>query len=388
MSNESELAVHVGETQASPEEVGYVPERLDRLDEHFFDLIEQEKLQCASYLLARHGKVFAVKSMGKLRYDGDGDLLPDSIRRMASITKPFTAVAVMKLIEDGLLYLRQPVASIIDEFDTDIHKNITVRQLLTHTSGLPADPGYFTEPYPAGWWYIARGAQAMEQDISWIKAILSGPLQAEPGEEWMYSSAGFCVLGEIISRASGMPAEEYILQKIAEPLGMARSFFDVPEDLHDQVCITNDWGGKRLKGDEDRTGWPPATSGGLYSTLPDMYRFAQMLLNMGTFEGARILGRKAVEAMTRNWLIEVPAFQWGAKLKWKSYGLGVDVRIGTHSRLGLKSPGTYSHEGAGRSAMYIDPTEQFLALFLVPTAIDWVPESVINPQAIMWSGLE
>jgi CubicO group peptidase (beta-lactamase class C family) len=84
----------------------------------------------------------------------------------------------------------------------------------------------------------------------------------------------------------------------------------------------------------------------------------------------------------------VPAFQWGAKLKWKSYGLGVDVRIGTHSRLGIKSPGTYSHEGAGRSAMYIDPVEQFMTLFLVPTAIDWVPESVINPQAIMWSGLE
>jgi CubicO group peptidase (beta-lactamase class C family) len=389
MSNKPKIAVRVGETQTSPEKVGYVAERLDRLDEHFLDLIEQEKLQCASYLLARHGKVFACKSMGRLRYDDDGgDFLPDSIRRIASITKAFAAVAVMKLVEDGLLYLQQPVASIIDEFDTDIHKGITIWHLLTHTAGLPPDPGYFTEPYPMGWWHIAEGAKAMEQDIDWIKAILCGPLHAEPGEEWVYSSAGFCILGEIVSRVSGTPVEEYILQTIAQPIGMTRSFFDVPKELHDQVCITNDWGDKGLKRDEDRSGRPPRTAGGLYSTLPDLYRFAQMLLNLGTLEGVRILGRKAVEAMTRNWLIEVPAFQWGGKLKRKSYGLGLEVRVSAHPSLGITSPDTYNHEGAGRCAMYIDPAEQLIAVYMVPTTIDWLPESVINPQAIIWSGLE
>lgn len=322
MSDKPKTAVHVGETQTSPEKVGYIPERLDRLDEHFLDLIEQEKLQCASYLLARHGQVFACKSMGKLRYDDDRDFLPDSIRRIASITKAFAAVAVVKLIEDGLLYLQQPVASIIDEFDTDVHKGITIWNLLTHTTGLPPDPGYFTEPYPMGWWHIAEGAKAMEQDMNWIKAILCGPLHAEPGEEWIYSSAGFCILGEIVSRVSGTPVEEYILQTIAQPIGMTRSFFDVPKELHDQVCVTNDWGDKDLKGDEDQSGWPPRTAGGLYSTLLDLYRFAQMLLNQGTFEGVRILGRKAVEAMTRNWLIEVPAFQWGASSSENPTDLG------------------------------------------------------------------
>jgi CubicO group peptidase (beta-lactamase class C family) len=113
-----------------------------------------------------------------------------------------------------------------------------------------------------------------------------------------------------------------------------------------------------------------------------------MLLNLGTLEGVRILGRKAVEAMTRNWLIEVPAFQWGGKLKRKSYGLGLEVRVSAHPSLGITSPDTYNHEGAGRCAMYIDPAEQLIAVYMVPTTIDWLPESVINPQAIIWSGLE
>ncbi|NLG85468.1 MAG: beta-lactamase family protein [Firmicutes bacterium] len=375
-----EIAWHTGRIDAEPAEVGYRPECLERLDAHFRELVESGRLQGASYLLSRGGKVFAWKSLGRLSYRGDkGDLMPDSIRGIASITKAFTAVCVMKLVEEGLLELFQPVASILDEFKTRMHERIQIFHLLTHTSGLAADPGYFTEAYPRGW----REGFDPEKD-NWIKAVLEGPVQNEPGEAFNYCSAGFAILGEVIARITGMPYEEYVRRKIFEPLGMERTFFDVPEGLHDQVCLVSEWDEKWLKDETDRRGWPPRAGGGIYSTLPDLWRFGQALLDKGTFNGQRILGRKMVEAMTRPQLGGgVPAFYWGARFKSYNYGLGLDL----YTKAVVMSPGTFGHEGAGRSALYVDPAEGLVAVYFVPTQVDWVPESIVNPRAIIWSGI-
>jgi CubicO group peptidase (beta-lactamase class C family) len=380
MNENHEITIHPGPVDISPREAGYRPEKIDRLNALFQGLIREKKLQCASYLLARRGKIFAHNSMGQLRFRGEScDLLPDSIRRTASITKVFTAISILRLIEEGKLYLEQPVKSLIEEFNTDQHKDITLFHLLTHTSGLTADGGYFAEAYPGLWLPGFKPGKT-----SWIKAALSGPPQAKPGELWNYSSIGYLVLGEVIARVSGLPADKYIQQTVVTPLGLERTFFNVPPELKAQVCTIQEWDEEELTPDENAALRPPPTAGGIASTLKDLWSVGQMLLDRGTFRGERILGRKTVEAMTRNHLTNTPAFYWGIKKKAMEYGLGMNV----YSDHIFLSPGAFSHEGAGRSALYIDPVEQLIAVYFVPTTIDWVPESIVNPLAVIWSGLE
>lgn len=383
MMEKPAIAIHSGLTDTEPGEVGYDAARLVQLDTLFEDLIVRKKLQCASYLLSRNGRIFAGKSMGRLTHHEDSpEFMPDSIRRIASITKLFASIAVMKLVEDGKLSLDQSVSTILEEFNTDMHRKITVWHLLTHTAGLFADPGYFTEPYTRGWWEGLEEKAQRGEKPNWIKAILSGPLLSKPGEKWNYSTAGFMILGEIVSRLSGMSCEDYILETVCKPLGMNNTFFDVPEALHSRVCVTNEWSEKSLKSKEDRTGKPPRTGGGLYSTLYDLNTLGQMLLNKGTYKGVRILGRKTVEAMTANQLTGIPAFHWGGNIQEMKMGLGVSLATSD-----LMTPGTFGHEGAGRSALAIDPAEGFVAAFFVPTDVDWVPESLINAKAVIWSGI-
>jgi len=288
----------------------------------------------------------------------------------------------MRFVEDGKLYLDQPVSTLLDEFNTGMHKDITIFHLLTHTSGICPDPGYFMEPYVSGWWESYHNKIDKGEEASWLKAILSGPVRCKPGEGWNYSTSGFSVLGEIVSRVSGVNCEDFIIEKICRPLGMKETFFDIPEGLEHRVCVTNDWDSKRIKNEKPKTEMPPRTGGGLYSTLADLNRLAQMLLNAGTLDGVRILGRKTVEAMTKNRLSGVPAFNWGEYEKDMKMGLGLAVRL-----TDLLSEGTFHHEGAGRSALYVDPSERFSASFFVPTNEGWVPESLINAKSVMWSGL-
>lgn len=375
-----DLPIHLGKTDASPSEVGFEAERLDMLDRHFQELIRQKKLQAASYLLSRHGRIFAHKSMGKLvGFRESGDLQPDSIRRVASTTKAFTAVAIMKLIEDGMLYLEEPVASILDPFDTAMHRSITVFHLLTHTSGICPDAGYYLEPYPRGWW---QGSDSQD----WIKSVLSGPTRCSPGAAYNYSSAGYGILGELIGRVTGMHYNDYVQQSILDPLGMNRSFFDVPEHLHGEICLVEPFDAERLTTSTKQPGRMPRSGGGLNSTLPDLWAFGQMLLNKGTFRGNRILGRKSVEAMTRNHLFRVPAYAWGVQIPSKPYGLGLNLFL---ERGELKTPATFSHEGAGRCALHIDPAEELVAVYFVPTGYaGFLPESIVHPSNIIWSGVK
>ncbi len=376
---ETQYEIHSGPVAAAPEEVGYRPEKIAQLDAHFLALVERGRLQAASYLMSRHGKVFAWKSMGRLTPDGDkGDLMPDSLRDIASVTKMFTAVCIMRLVEEGRLRLDQPVAEILEEFKTPMHERIQIFHLLTHTSGIAADPGYFCEPYPHYW----RDGFDPAKD-NWISAMLAGPVQNKPGESFNYCSRGFAILGEIIARTAGMPYEEYVRQTIFGPLSMSRTFFDVPPALHAQVGLVEDWEEKRLQENIDRRGWPPRAGGGIYSNLQDLWRFAQALLDKGACGGERILGRSTVEAMTRNHLHNVPAYYWGAEIKAREYGLGLDL-YGSYL---VVSPGTFGHEGSGRTGLYVDPAEDFIFINFVPTPIGWVPESVVNPRAIAWSGI-
>lgn len=366
------------------EDAGYHPAQIYVLDGHLTNLIAKKRLQAAGYIISKDDKVFAHKSMGQLRYnDENSQFLPDTIRRVASVTKLFVAVSIMQLVEQGSIRLDQPVAEIITEFQNPMFEKVTVFHLLTHTSGIRPDPGVFIEPYPRGWKWT--------ESPEWIKEILRDFRAIEIGKEWRYSSAGFIILAEIVSRKSGVPFEKYVIENIAKPLGMNDTFFDVPLELSERVCLPNEWEEKRFHDRVERAEWAaPRGGGGLYSTLPDLQKFGQMLVNQGSLapsgaSGVRILSRKTVEAMTRNHTPGIKNYCWSANGKEMEYGLGMNV----YSNNTFLSPGSFAHEGAGLCGLYMDPVENMVLAYICPLAegVGWEPEAVINLRNIVWAGI-
>ncbi|PWV90536.1 CubicO group peptidase (beta-lactamase class C family) [Paenibacillus cellulosilyticus] len=385
---ESVITIHEGRTDAAPEQVGMDAERLALLDRHFGGLIEAGKLQGASYLVARDGKIIVHRSQGKLTNKSDSpDLKPDSIRKVYSITKAFTAAAITRLAEEGLLHPTQSVSTILPEFDTAMHRGISIWHLITHTSGIGADPDVLGEPY-AYPWYEWFAHESKKRSESWsksdtIKGIISGKPLAKPGEQWIYGSSGYALLAEIIERVSGVSYETYIKQHFLEPLGMGRTFMRVPEMLRDETCYVGDWGQREIyeprPADDDML---PAGGNGFYSTLHDLYRFGQALLEGGTLDGNTVLGRRSVQMMVSDQLKDVKNRCWGNTSDDSRYAFGLGL-----GGADLCSPATFSHEGFGHSGLYVDPIERLVYVFFVPSKAGWVPESVINPRNIIWSAL-
>jgi serine-type D-Ala-D-Ala carboxypeptidase len=376
MSDINSTAINEKKLAGKPEDSGYNSSTIDIIDGHLQGLIKKNRIQAAAYLISKNDKIFVQRSMGKLRYNNDMQFLPDSIRKIASITKVFTAVSILQLVEKGKIRLDQKVQDIIKEFKNPMFEKISIFHLLTHTSGIRPDPGSFLEPYPISWkWSDTK---------NWIRESLRDFLAIEPGKEWRYSSTGFTILGEIVSRVSGINIEKYIMDNIAIPLGMSDTFFDIPQEKFDRICITS-------KGEEEwykrkRPEWAaPRSGGGLFSTMDDLVKFGQMLCNKGAYRGTRILSRKTVEAMTRNHTPGIKTFCWGADGAEMEYGLGMNV----YSNNTFLSPGSFSHEGAGLCGLYMDSVENVVFVYFCPlvSGVDWEPEAVLNLRNIVWSGI-
>lgn len=381
------LSIHEGRTDAAPDAVGLDAARLQLLDEHFRGLIEAGHIQGASYLVARDGQIVVHRSQGHLTYEENSSaLLPNSIRKVYSITKVFTAIAIAQLAEAGKLFYQQSVSEWIPELNTDQHRGITIWHLLTHTSGLMGDPGVQTEPYTLPWyewWLHEKKSSADDWTLEdGIKTIVGGRMYCKPGEQWNYCTAGFALLGLVIERASGMSYEQYVRERITEPLGMERTFLHVPEHLRAETCIVNPWQEKEVQNSFDRTGIPAAAGNGLFSTLEDLWRLGQAMLDDGQLHGQRILGRKTVRMMVSNQLNNIPSTCWGDKNPNFQMGLGWSL-----SHQDICSPGTYAHEGAGHCGLFVDPIERLVYAFMVPSQTGWVPQAIINPRAIIWSAL-
>jgi CubicO group peptidase (beta-lactamase class C family) len=366
-----------GPIDVSPQEARYDEGRLALLEEYFARAIQSGRLQGAAFLMARRGKVFAHRALGRLNPAKDSPpLRPDSILDVASLTKPFTAAAVMKLVEDGVLWLEQPVKTLIPELDNPIHGGIHLWHLLTHTSGLPPDAGYLCEPYSHPWFDFWKKGE------DWLrKGVLVGAPVGRPGESWNYCSKGFVLLAEVVARASGMHFGDYLHQKVFQPLGLDRTFYGVPESLGGEVAWAVEW--QREKSLNIRKRESPDGGGGVSSTLHDLFKFAQCFLNGGEYGGRRILSRKTVEEMTRNQLSGVPAFHWGKHLRDFRHGLG----WGFFSDGSIAGPATYCHEGWGWSTLYVDPVEQFVYAHFIPDGRDFDPDVQVKPRTIAFSGI-
>jgi len=277
---------------AKPEEVGLDAGRLARAEQIVIGGIEKNEYTAGVYLVARHGKIAAQGAFGRLGEDGAPEAKIDSIFDMASMTKPVsTATSLMMLVEQGRLHLNQPVTDFFPDRKMPHLSEVTIKQLLTHTSGLPAWCDLFSK----------EGTRE-----SAIEQLLHIPLEKAPGTHYAYSCMGYITLGLVIEGITGVPLAEFAAENIFKPLGMAESGYDPSKELCGRIAPTSHSRGRDycLVGevhDENAHSMDGnAGNAGLFSTAPDIAIYAQMMLNGGEYGGARLLSPLSVRRMISN----------------------------------------------------------------------------------------
>ena len=395
-----------GNTECSPRDIGYDEGRLELLKNHFRTLVDDNEIYCATYCISRKGKVFAHGGIGYKTYAKDPAIpvSPTDIHYIASVTKTFAGIAIMKLFEDGITRLDVPVGEILPQFGKPPFDKITLFHLLTHTSGMHPDGGCFPNEYNhGGYWHFINNAyeaykndkSADKGDFDWIAAALAFGVRDVPDSQWMYSSFGFVILGEVISKLTGINCHKYIEDNICKPLGLTDTGFDLTPEAARRYIIHGEWSEKYVEGlisgnpiveDGDEL-WSkiPSTGGGMHSTTQDLVRYGNMVLNKGTLDGTRILGRKAVEKMTK-FAVQKPDFCWTSNGTLRSYGIGFDHRNGPQFSF---SDSTVMHEGSGACAVYIDPEEELVAAWITPFVNRdlWSVRAMYSTVNIIWSGI-
>jgi CubicO group peptidase (beta-lactamase class C family) len=303
--------------------------------------IEAGRIPGAIVLIGRDGRIAYRGAFGAKSIRPEHEPLdPDTIFDLASLTKPIaTATAIMQLAEAGRLDLHKPVAQYWPAFAANGKEGITARQLLTHTSGLPADLDLSSDWNGEG--------EALSRTI----AIHP---RNEPGERFLYSDINFIVLGELVRRISGEPLSEYVQEHIFRPLRMVDTGFNPAPS--ERIAPANFGRGElRWRRVQDPTAYRmggAAGHAGLFSTADDLARFAQMLLNGGSLDGARILRPETVTLMTQGVMLPGGvrrALGWDAS---SSYSVGMDEAFG---------PSSFGHTGYTGCLLWIDPpTNRFL----------------------------
>jgi CubicO group peptidase (beta-lactamase class C family) len=375
-------------------ELGFDHQRLERimpfLDERY---IATGLFPHAQLLISRRGRTVLSASTGAAGEDG-APLRDDSLFRIASMTKPVTAVAFMMLVEEGRVALDQPVHRVIPEFrglgvyagggedapfaTTPTDSPMRMIDLLRHTSGLTYG---FQNQGPVDAAYRQLGLDEFQQDRDsdgYIAALAGLPLESSPGTAWNYS-VSTDVLGVVIERLSGMNLADFFAQCIFGPLGMNDTFFQVPADRLDR--LTDAWTidsqrGRILYDRGAKSRWRMPLQfypggGGLVSSTADYHRFCRMMLDGGIVDGVRLLSPKTVALMTQNHL------PGGADLSTLSrsmfsesqnagvgFGLGVAVTQNPAKGMLHGSPGEYYWGGLFSTYFFIDPAEQLIAIFM------------------------
>ena len=362
----------------TPAENGLNTGRLQMIRPRLQALVDDQTIPGAVALVARHGKVALLEGVGWRDIENKKPMQSDSIFQIMSMTKNFTGVAVMMLVEDGRIELRQPIEHYLPEFrgiqvqekftgPGAIHspKNPpTVWELMDHTSGLGGDPEGELADNP-------RTMRVALADA--VRFYAHTHLQFEPGSRWSYSNMGIATLGRLIEVVSGEDYVHFIRTHILDPLSMQDSFYFPPDDKKDRIALVyHHADGKLVRaGDEILAGDPakyrqgakyPAPEFGLYSTAPDLARFYQMLLNGGEYNGRQYLSRQAVETMTRVFTPNVTPAGW---LGGTGYGLTFEIINQPEGTLLLHSLGTFGHGGAFGTEGWIDPKNDLIRIMLV-----------------------
>lgn len=375
-----------------PEEVGLSSDRLEHLTRVVQQNVEEDRLAGSVVLLAREGNVAYLKAAGMQDREAGLPMKENTIFRMASMTKPITSVAVMMLYEEGRFRLSDPVSKYIPAFEdvrvladsangaasseepatVPAERPITIRHLLTHTSGLT----YQWNP-TLGEIYAEKGIthglvsdeNTLAEDIPKLARV---PLLHQPGEQWTYGLS-VDVLGHLVEVVSGMPLDEFFQKRIFKPLGMEDTQFHVSEEQESRLAAAytvgpdgdlQRIGDERVQGDGATIYSAPyptqqdhrylSGGAGLTSTVPDYYRFAQMLLNGGRLDGVRLLSPGSVELMTTD---HVDDLREGG-----GFGLGFGITRSLVERGELDSVGTYGWGSFWYGTFFVDPAEDMIGI--------------------------
>lgn len=342
--------------------------------------IDEKNISGGLTLVAHNGNVEHFEAFGKMDLSADKIMQKDAIFRIYSMTKPITSVAVLQLFEDGHFALDDPISKFIPAFEhTNVYKNmagevlieeplnkpITIRHLLTHTSGL----SYGFSAHPVDKLYQEATVFSSDSTLQqMVENVARLPLIAQPGEKFVYSVAND-VLGYLVEVVSGLSFENYLAQHIFQPLNMVDTGFYVPLEKRPRLAEIytpnpNANGLITLNNiplQLNKYRFFPSGGGGLFSTVEDYLRFTQMLLNGGQLEGERILGRKTVELLSMNHLPDDGTLPWDDNV---GYGLGVAVILNDAGDANLSSIGSYSWSGAAGTTFWIDPQEKLIAILM------------------------
>ncbi|MFN9920908.1 MAG: serine hydrolase domain-containing protein [Acidobacteriota bacterium] len=337
------------------------PSVLARIEPRMQAHVDKGHIHGTVTLLMEKGQLVHSAVTGWADRENNKPMRKDSIFQIMSMTKPFTGVGIMMMVEEGKLNLHDPVAKYLPEFRDK--PNILVRQLMTHTSGMASNPiGANIE-----WYYSMK--VSLEDAVKFYATV---PLIYDPGTKWVYSNMGIATLGRLIEVTSGLKYEDFIHQRILAPLGMKDSFFFPPEDKKSRIVVnycTKD--GKlspcphsTLGGDSRnlRAGATyPAPEFGLYSTAADLAEFYQMMLAGGSWKGKRFLSKASVAAMT---MVQTGDIKAGHNAG-TAFGLTWEVAKDPAAAAMLWSIGTFGHGGAFGTHGWIDPAKQLVGVFLV-----------------------
>lgn len=381
----------IGQSVVVHEESGLSLEKLQTIDRILNEYVDKEKVAGGVALIARKGQIGYLKAFGMKDLDSKQPMKTDDIFRIASMTKAITVAGTMMLFEDGYFTLDDPLSKFIPEFsemqvmvkDT-VNKSytlekaksqITIRQLLTHTSGLTYD--FFSQPYISEIYTqnnIYNGLGESEGTIGdMVKRLAKLPLKNHPGERFQYGM-NMDVLGYLIEIISGQTFDEYLRDNIFEPLQMNNTYFYLPKQKKDRIATLYGFNslGKpiKLEGTSD-DGYHSdfdvhesnktyfSGGAGLFSTAEDYYKFLQMLLNNGFYNNKKLLSRKTIELMTSE--------QTGDKFYWwkgHGFGFGFAISRGPMFTGNPGSEGTYSWVGYFATNFWVDPQEELIGIFL------------------------
>jgi CubicO group peptidase (beta-lactamase class C family) len=376
----------------SPDQVGLSAARLSRISSWMQGWVDSGRLPGLTVCVMRRGELAFAETYGRADVERNKPMRPDTIVRIYSMTKPLTSTAIMMLYEEGRFQLDNPISRFIPAFrnprvysggsrgkieTVPAEREITFRDLLTHTSGLTYG---FMESNPVDALYRSKDGIDFGTATSSLKdaveKLATFPLIAQPGKAWNYSVATD-VLGYLVEAISGQPFEDYLVEKVIRPLGMTDTDFYVPKAKHDRLAANYTAGpGGMLDLFDD-----PAKSryraprnlnsggGGLVSTAADYLRFCKMMLNKGELDGVRLLGRKTVELMTMNHLkgdmADMGMPRWSeTTAEGIGFGLGFAVMIDPAKAHILGTVGEYNWGGAASTTFWCDPVEDMAVVML------------------------
>jgi CubicO group peptidase (beta-lactamase class C family) len=365
--------------RAKPESLGLSTSRLQRMSDVFRREIDKGTMPGATIMVARRGQIGWFDALGK---QGPSDNLPmalDSIFRIFSMTKPIVSVGVMMLFEEGQFLLDDAIAKFIPEFAEQkvgvenngkldlvpVKRAITIQDLLRHTSGITYEHtgnGLVQQLYQQ-----SRVRSRKIDNAEHAALVASMPLICQPGAEWNYSRSTD-ILGRLIEVVSGKSLGAFLNQRILAPLQMTETAFHTGAENAARLAepfAADPWTGDKIQL-FSMLEKPVMESGGggLVSTTMDYARFAQMLLNGGTLDGARIIGRKTLEFMASDHLDPSVEIKGTLTQPGHSFGLGFGVRTQEGIAPFSGSVGQFFWSGMGGTFFWIDPKEDLFAVFM------------------------